>query len=258
MKLRNSHWLAVGLLLLAVLYFAFRPNRSESGMGSQDGESSGSNVRANQSGGPPSPGAEVTKRNRDPINRHEKSNNDLRAKPNDQPLVELINEDGELNEAGLESHGLSKAQIDEAREVFYEISKDISDHFIKNCKQEVIGDGSFIYVLKGDAGLALALKDKMRTRLGDVIGLDSSGTRLADQITEGVKGRALLDFGADDMIGAEFRDIPKPGAGWEDGMRINGKMPGMIDYYRENGWPDGAHIHESGGKAIFHPIKKKP
>ncbi|RYD66334.1 MAG: hypothetical protein EOP83_05310 [Verrucomicrobiaceae bacterium] len=161
-----------------------------------------------------------------------------------------------MDEAVLESHGLSKAQIDAAKEVLYEISKEISEHFIKNCSEERGRDGSFIYVLKGDADLSAALENKARTRLGEVIGSDSSGAHLAGQITEGLRNRALLNFGADDMIGAEFRGISREGTGWEDGILINGKMPGMIDYYRKNGWPDGANIHESGGRAIFHAIKK--
>jgi hypothetical protein len=252
MKFRNSHWLVLGLLLLAGLYLAFRPKGRESGKGSQDGESSGINAAANQADGASSPEAKATKRS-----RHEKPNNDPLTNPNDQPLVDLFN-DGELNEEALESHGLSEAQIDAAKEVLREISNDVSEYFVKNCTEELIGDGSVIYVLKGDADVALTLENKMRARLGKVVGLDSSGAHLADQITEGVRGRALLNFGVDDMVAAEYRELNRKGAGWEDGILINGKMPGMIDYYRENGWPDGSNIHESGGKAIFHPIKKTP
>jgi len=170
--------------------------------------------------------------------------------------MEVINDDGELDEATLESHGLSRAQIDAAKEVLNEISNEISEHFVKNCSEERAPDGSFIYVLKGDADLSAALENKVRTRLGEVIGSGSSGADLAGQITEGVKGRALLNFGADDMVAAEYREVNRRGTGWEDGILINGKMPGMIDYYRKNGWPHGANIHESGGKAIFRPIKK--
>jgi hypothetical protein len=249
----TSTWIFVGLLLSCALFFhLYSGPQTRASRHVSPGQESEAKKSGSMADGLP---AEVSGKVTD---RHGPPNKDALAKPNEQQLLDLFNGDGELNETALGSHGLGKAQIDAIKEVFDEISKEISEHFVKNCSEEVIHDGSFVYVLKGDPELSLALKDKMRTRLREVIETDSSGADLADQLTEGVKGRMLLNFGADDMIGAAYRDVDKARTGWEDGIRINGKMPGMIDYYRKNGWPDGANIHESGGKAIFRPIGKSP
>jgi hypothetical protein len=73
MNFRNSRWLALGLLLLAGFYFAFRPKGSGSGIGSRGSEQPEINTPQHQTGGGASPGSKTTNRDRIAI-KHEKKN----------------------------------------------------------------------------------------------------------------------------------------------------------------------------------------
>jgi hypothetical protein len=73
MKLKTPHWFALGLLLLAVLYFAFRPKGAEDGVGARGGEQSGVSAYQHQTGEENSSGSKTTKRQRNAI-KHEKKN----------------------------------------------------------------------------------------------------------------------------------------------------------------------------------------
>lgn len=174
-------------------------------------------------------------------------------------IGQVIDTNGELNDETLESFGLNTAQIDSLKRDFSQISKQISDeiseYFMQHCEEEMTADGSYVYVLHGSKDFAESMQTKMETSLSKSINLGLSGSQLAGLITEQLKGKALLSFGAYDMIGDSYRGINSVGK-WEDGILINSSGPGMIDYYRKNGWPSGNDIHQSTGKAIFHTMHK--
>ena len=73
MKLKTSHWLALGLFLLAVCHVAFRPKGGGIGVDSQGHEPSGINASPDHAGGEAAPGPKPTKRPRNAI-KHEKKN----------------------------------------------------------------------------------------------------------------------------------------------------------------------------------------
>ncbi|MCU0748109.1 MAG: hypothetical protein MUF13_00995 [Akkermansiaceae bacterium] len=197
--------------------------------------------------------------NRISKSREKRSEKSQQRKSDSETPAEFLDDERMLNEEQLKALGLSNETTSKIIEAYNRnceaISNEIALHFLSHCTEVQTEDGSYIYVLQGDPILASKLETRMQNALTEAVGSGSKGSELANQIIDQMRGKLLLNFGSDDMIAAAYRGLTPEGK-WADGILINATTPGMIDYYREHGWPAGEDIHQSTGRAVFHPIEK--